>query len=159
MSLGSFSQVSIGFVTWPRARQLMSVQVGREELTPKHRQRCQVLWDLLEPQLRAGFGTWGRHGYNPGAWKRLLAARHPHRINRRLSCFIFNDKSLLVVSGNRPYTSVFRMSDEGNDVSDERLGATLRLKKSFLFKQLPYIAPSSCVLGVHLLFFLFVNRY
>lgn len=45
------------------------------------------------------------------------------------------------------------MSDKGNDVSEEWLGAMLRLIKSFLFKELPYIVPGSCVLGVRLLFF------
>lgn len=53
---------------------------------------------------------------------------------------------------------MFCVSNEGNDVSEERLHAMLGLMKSFLFIQLPYIVPSSCVLGVHLLFLLFVNH-
>lgn len=89
----------------------------------------------------------------PQLWQRLLAALHPDRINSRLSCFIFNDKSLLVVSGNKPHNRVFCVSDKGNDVSGEWLDAMLRLMKSFLFKELPCIVPGSCVLGVHLLFF------
>lgn len=156
VSLGSFSQVSSGFVTGCWARQLVSLQVvclgGREELTAIHRQRCQVLWELLvKLQLGAWIGTWGGPGYDPEALA-VSAGLHSHHINSRLSCFIFNDKSLLVVRGNRPYTRVFFVSDKGNDASEERLDAMLRLMKSFLFKELPYIVPSSCVLGVHLLF-------
>ena len=45
------------------------------------------------------------------------------------------------------------MSDKGSDVPEEWLDAMLRLMKSFLFKELCYIVPGSCVLGVHLLFF------
>lgn len=89
----------------------------------------------------------------PRPWQHLLAALHPDHIKSRLSCFTFNDKSLLVVSGNRPYIRVFCVSDKGNDVSEEWLNAMLRLMKSFLFKELHYIVPGSCVLGVHLLFF------
>lgn len=52
-----------------------------------------------------------------------------------------------------PASRVFCVSGKGNDVWEGWLDARLRLMKRSLFKELPNIVPSSCVLGVHLLFF------
>lgn len=42
------------------------------------------------------------------------------------------------------------MSEKGGDISEEWRDAMLKLVKSFLYnKELPYIVPGSCVLGVH----------
>lgn len=84
----------------------------------------------------------------------LLCSDHT---DSRLSCFIFNPKSL-VASGNRPYTRVFCVSEKGGDISEEWRDAMLKLVKSFLYnKELPYIVPGSCVLGVHLFLSLLIT--
>lgn len=92
----------------------------------------------------------GGHGYEPEA-AAAFAALHPPRL--ALSCFIFDDGRLLVVSENKPYTQMFCVSQKGNDISEEWLCASLRVMKRCLFEELPYIVHCWCVLGVRLFYF------